>query len=56
MLILRRSVGLENFTKTQDYISDVDGDGKITSADSLAVLRYSVKLPSDGKVGEKVTV
>ena len=56
LLILRRSVGLENFTKTQDYISDVDGDGKITSADSLAVLRYSVKLPSDGKVGEKVTV
>ena len=35
---------------------DVDGDKKISSGDSLAVLSYSVKLPAEGNVGEVVTV
>ena len=52
LLILRQSVGLENFTDVQKELADVDGDGSITSADALEVLRYSVGLPTNGNSGE----
>ena len=34
--------------------ADVDGDGDVTSADALAVLRFSVGFPSDYKIGERM--
>lgn len=51
LLILRRSVGLEDFTLVQEEISDVDNDNSITSADALEVLRYSVSLPTNTNIG-----
>lgn len=54
MLILRASVKLENFDETKTKLADVDVDGSITSADALEVLRYSVKLPAKGLIGDKL--
>lgn len=42
LLVLRKSVGLENFDDNQLKAADVDGDGLITSSDSLFILRYCV--------------
>ena len=41
LLTLRRSIGLESFTKEQDARADMDGDGKITAADAREILRKS---------------
>lgn len=54
LLILRRSVNIEEFTAAQDIVADADGDGNITSGDALYVLRYSVKIKDDTKIGETV--
>lgn len=43
-LVLRASVGLEQFTDSQKDLADVDFDKKITSADARLVLRASVGL------------
>lgn len=45
-LVLRASVGLENFTEEQNAIADVNGDGKLTAADARIILRVSVGLES----------
>ena len=50
---MRASVKLENFDDFKTKLADIDGDGKISSADALEVLRYSVKLPAKGNIGEK---
>lgn len=51
-LILRCSVGLENFTDTQRKLADVDGDGSISAADAREVMRMAAGLidryPADG--------
>lgn len=47
LLILRQSVGLENFNELTLTLADVDNDKDITSSDALEVLRYSVQLPSE---------
>ena len=39
---------LEKFDDSKNKLADVDGDGTVTSADSLAVLRYSVGLKDKG--------
>ena len=52
LMILRQSVGLENFNDAKRALADVDNDGKITSADALEVLRYSVGLQINGNTGE----
>ena len=44
LLILRESVGLENFNDVQKIAANVDGDDSITSGDALIVLRYYVGL------------
>ena len=54
LLILRQSVGLENFDDVEQKLADVDGDESITSADALEVLRYSVGLPATSNIGEKL--
>ena len=41
---LRYSVKLETFVPEQIALADADGDGSITSADALKVLRLSVGL------------
>ena len=41
LLTLRRSIGLESFTKEQDARADMDGDGAITAADAREILRKS---------------
>lgn len=58
LMILRRSVGLDNLTEIQDMLCDVDGDNKITSADALDVLRYSVQLPTapGSRLGESLSI
>lgn len=43
-LVLRASVGLENFTEEQNAIADVNNDGFITAADARIILRMSVGL------------
>lgn len=50
-LILRQSVGLENFSAEKIKLCDVDSDGDITSGDAFEVLRYSVGLPTNSKIG-----
>lgn len=54
LLILRRSVKLEDFNELQEKLADVDGDKIPTSADALDVLRYSVKLSVQSQVGEEL--
>ena len=46
-LTLRRSVGLEKFSKQQTSIADMDSDGKITAGDARRILRLSVGLPEE---------
>lgn len=50
-LVLRYSVGLENYSALQLILADVDGNGQITSNDSREIERYSVglieKFPAD---------
>ncbi|MBQ3692357.1 MAG: dockerin type I repeat-containing protein, partial [Clostridia bacterium] len=48
LIILRASVGLENFNSEQRKFADVNGDDRVDSADSLAVLRYSVGFKDKG--------
>lgn len=43
-LVLRYSVGLEEFTAEQINFSDYDGDGEVSSADARLILRVSVGL------------
>lgn len=54
LLVLRNSVGLEQFDDTQKILANVDGDNSITSADALEILRYSVKLPSSDIIGKEL--
>ena len=35
-------------------LGDVDGDGEITSADALEILRYSVQLSANDKIGKAI--
>lgn len=56
MFVLRASVGLEDVNDTITKFADVDADGKITSADSLEILRYSVGLSSNSKAGVKTEI
>lgn len=44
LLTLRRSVGLETFTETQENAADMDDDGEITAADAREILRKSAEL------------
>ena len=53
-MILRQSVGLENFNDAKRALADVDNDGKITSADALEVLRYSVGLSVSERIGKLI--
>ena len=55
LLVLRNSVGLEQFDDIQKILANVDGDNSITSADALEILRYSVKLPSSNLIGKEYT-
>lgn len=56
-MTLRYSAGLEKFNAAQKKLTDVDGDGKITSSDSLFILRYSVKLTDKNvTVGKQITI
>ena len=48
MKALRASVKLETLTEEQTYFADVNGDGKVDSSDSLAILRYSVGFKDSG--------
>ena len=41
LLTLRRSIGLESFTKEQDARADMDSDGEITATDAREILRKS---------------
>lgn len=56
LLILRRILSLEQFTDSQKIYADVNGDGIITSADALEVLRASVELPTKGNIGERYSI
>jgi len=57
LIILRRSVNLDELSELQDKLCDVDGNKEITSADALYVLRYSVHLPtvSDSLLGTSIS-
>lgn len=52
LLVLRQSVGLEQFDDDHRILADIDADERITSADALEILRYSVSLPSKTLIGE----
>lgn len=52
-LVLRASVGLEEFTDIQNEYADVNRDGKITAADARLVLRASVGLEELGETGHE---
>ena len=36
-------------------LADVNSDGKITAADSLEILRYSIRLSCSEKIGKGIT-
>ena len=56
LLILRNSVGLENFDESQNFLGDVNEDNEnIDSSDALAVLRYSVGIIDIEKIGTPVS-
>ena len=56
LLILRNSVGLEDFDETQTFLGDVNEDNEnIDSSDALAVLRYSVGIIDIEKIGTPVS-
>ena len=55
LLILRRSVDMQEFTELQNFLGDVDFDGEnITSNDAVSVLRYSVGIIDNEKIGTPV--
>ena len=37
-------------------LADVSGDGKITAADSMAILRYSISMHTSSRTGEVLSV
>ncbi len=51
-LVLRQSVGLENFSETELFTADMDSDGKITAADARIILRISVGLEKSQEQNE----
>ena len=56
LMILRNSVGLEEFDDTQRFLGDVNEDDEnIDSSDALAVLRYSIGIIDMEKIGTHVS-
>lgn len=54
LLVLRQSVGFEQFDETQIKFADIDGDGVVTSTDALEILRYSVGLSNHEAIGKPI--
>lgn len=55
-LVLRGSVGLEDFDDDQALLADMDGDDNVTAADARAVLRTAVQLDEQRYVDYVYTV
>ena len=56
LMILRKSVGLEEFSTIQMLLGDISGDDSVDSNDALDVLRYSVQLPCNERIGKPAAV
>lgn len=54
LLVLRASVGLENFSRAVNIYADVDGDTAVDSNDALNILRYSAAMSAHENTGKKV--
>lgn len=53
-MILNAAVGKITLTPIQQYLADVNHDGKVLSSDSLAVQRYTLGLSQESDTGKKV--
>ena len=55
LMILRQSIGMENFDAELIKLGDTDEDGYITANDALAVLRYSIGMQDGSNVDKPVS-
>ena len=55
MLIQRYAVNLSELDETQKFLGDVDGNGKVTNADAMSILRYTVNENVKYSIGEEKT-
>ena len=56
MLIQRYSVKLISLDDKQQKLDDVDGNNKITNADALSILRYTIKANVKFPIGQVTSV
>ena len=48
------SVGLDSYSENEIKLADIDGDGQLTSSDALEILRFSVGLSNNEKIGRPI--
>ena len=48
------SAGMTELDPVFTVIADIDSDGEIASADALEILRYSVQLSTNEKIGKPI--
>ena len=53
MLIQRFVINLEKLDNNQQKLADVDGNNKVTNADALSILRYTIKANVKYPIGQK---
>ncbi len=56
MLIQRYFVKLISLDDKQQKLADVDGNNKITNADALSILRYTIKANVKFPIGQVTSV
>ena len=54
MVIQRSVIGLHKLDDTQTLLADVTGDGKVTNADALTILRYAIGVSTKSNIGEEI--
>ena len=54
MLIQRYVINMKKLDETQMKLADVNFDGKVTNKDSLEILRYSINLSKNEKIGQTI--
>ena len=54
MLIQRYTINLKKLTENQLLAANVYFDGKVTSKDALEILRYTINLSKNDKIGNKI--
>ncbi|MBQ2347192.1 MAG: hypothetical protein II388_02325 [Clostridia bacterium] len=56
LLLQRGLLKLENLSKVQFVLGEVNFDGRENNRDALEILRYTIKLHDDNHVGEEIDI